>query len=270
MASAFIETTVLTNLLLKRDGSERQAKAAINRFQAASVAQFAWKEFKRGPLQAYVWAFNKLVETGSFSEMVAALQRLSRTPKAYLTATAIQALHTFIKMLEGVPLSQLQRTYGNRADTGAMLSDAFRIEMKYLTFSAWRKRKTLFGGMTQRLSCYPDSDLHLEGDRIETSPRDCPKDASCCLKQKLVHRILEVSSVRAALRSATGAEQTRRKRVLKRIEKHPGVEMSPSECRAFGDAYFVLFCPKQATILTTNLRDIEPMARALGVHVQRP
>jgi hypothetical protein len=151
-----------------------------------------------------------------------------------------------------------------------MLTDAFRIELKHLTFSAWRKRKTLFGGFTQRLSCYPDSELRVKGELIDTSPRDCPKEANCCLKVKVVSRLSQVSSVRGALKMATSQEQTQRKQILKRIEKHPGVLMSPSECRAFGDAYFVLFCPERATILTTNLRDIEPMAQALGIQVQRP
>lgn len=63
MTRAFIETTVLTNLLLKKDGSETAAQAEIAKFSSAIVHQFAWKEFKRGPLKNFVWAFNKLVDT---------------------------------------------------------------------------------------------------------------------------------------------------------------------------------------------------------------
>jgi hypothetical protein len=46
--------------------------------------------------------------------------------------------------------------------------------------------------------------------------------------------------------------------------------MGSKECRVFGDAYFVLFCPSNAVILTTNLRDIDPMAIALGLMARRP
>ena len=40
--------------------------------------------------------------------------------------------------------------------------------------------------------------------------------------------------------------------------------MTPADCQRFGDAYFVLFCPR-ATIITTNTRDLKPIADALGV-----
>jgi hypothetical protein len=46
--------------------------------------------------------------------------------------------------------------------------------------------------------------------------------------------------------------------------------MPPKDCRRFGDAYFVLFCPDDAVVLTTNVRDIKPMADALGVSVETP
>lgn len=92
--AGFVETTVLTNYLLKRDGSEEAAKVVLDRYPVVSVPLFAWKEFKRGPLNNFVWAHNKLADTKSYEQTVAALQRLSRTPQRYLTATAIQAIHT--------------------------------------------------------------------------------------------------------------------------------------------------------------------------------
>jgi hypothetical protein len=46
--------------------------------------------------------------------------------------------------------------------------------------------------------------------------------------------------------------------------------MSPEDCQRFGDAYFVLFCPEDAELLTTNVRDIEPMANALAVPFSTP
>jgi hypothetical protein len=35
-------------------------------------------------------------------------------------------------------------------------------------------------------------------------------------------------------------------------------------------AYFVLFCPARAAIVTTNVRDIQPMADTLGIEVETP
>jgi hypothetical protein len=48
MTDAYIETTTLTDLLLKKDGSEKAAARAINLFSRPIIPQFAWKEFKRG------------------------------------------------------------------------------------------------------------------------------------------------------------------------------------------------------------------------------
>jgi hypothetical protein len=46
--------------------------------------------------------------------------------------------------------------------------------------------------------------------------------------------------------------------------------MSVQDCQRLGDAYFVLFCPDDAELLTTNVRDIEPMANALSVSFSKP
>ena len=89
MTDAFVETTVLTNLLLKKDGSKTAAEVAIAKYASAIVHQFAWKEFKRGPLNHFIWAFNKLADTRSFVDTLAALQRMSMSPRKYLPATAI-------------------------------------------------------------------------------------------------------------------------------------------------------------------------------------
>jgi hypothetical protein len=272
MVSAFLETTVLTDYLLKKDGSERAAANVLSDFNNTIVPQFAWKEFKRGPLSNFKWAHNKLAETGSFAQTLSALQRLSRTPQRYLTSTAIQALHSaFVSSFDGVSLQDLQDRYGSKATMDNLLADALRLEIKRAIFASWRKRKTLFGGPHHRLKCYPDADLHEVKLRVEINPRDCPADTECCLKEELSTKKKELSHARAALRgSASRPEITNRLRVLRQIEKHPQSKMGPLECRRFGDAYFVIFCPADAVIITTNVRDIEPMATRLGINVKTP
>ena len=103
MTDAFIETTVLTDYLLKRDGSEQAAAAAFARHAAKIIPQFAWKEFKRGPLKNFVWTYNKLAESNSFTHTLAALQRMSRSPHRYITATAIQARAPTIWLSRSIP-----------------------------------------------------------------------------------------------------------------------------------------------------------------------
>jgi hypothetical protein len=271
MTDAFVETTVLTNLLLKKDGSEAAAKSAIARYAKAIVHQFAWKEFKRGPLSNFIWAFNKLADTKSFVDTLAALQRMSMSPRKYLTATAIQALHSAFKaMFSGNSLDTLKLQYGDKADLDQMHADALRLELKRAIVSSWSKRHTLFGGQQEALTCYPDAELMEKGARLEAKPRDCPKGTDCCLRSRLTNKRKEVGAAKAALPDDGRKETRERFLVLRQLEKHPHTLMSPTDCQRLGDAYFVLFCPEDAELITTNVRDFEGMAKALGVTFSTP
>jgi hypothetical protein len=271
MSSAFLETTVLTDYLLKKDGSEKAARKTLSKYDSIVVPQFAWKEFKRGPLANFVWTYNKLVETNSFTQSLAALQRLSRSPHRYLTSTAIQAFHSaFEASFAGVSLEDLSIRYGSKATLDRVHADACRLEIKRAILSSWGRRSSLFGGPVQPLTCYPDADIRDISPRLDISPRDCPRDAECCLKQRLAGLQTALSSARSAIANETRQEVRKRIRVLRQIEKHPGTAMGRGECRDFGDAYFPLFCPKDTVIVTTNIRDIEPMATKLGVGVDKP
>lgn len=271
MTDAFLETTVLTDYLLKKDGSEVRAKAAFARYDRVTVSNFSWKEFKRGPLKNFVWAHNKVVETGSFSATLIALQRLSLTPQRYMTATAIQSIQAFSSMFIGTTPQDFFARYDKRADMDAMLADAMRLELKQKIYLAWAGRKNLFGGSVQPLSCYPDQEIVEKNGRIDLSPRDCPNGVTCCLQASLISRPSELAAARSSLDVTSEKRETvRRRDLLRQLEKHPARPMERKECQIFGDAYFVFFCPNAATILTTNLGDIQPMADALGVSVARP
>lgn len=272
MTIGFIETTVLTDYLLKKDGSESAARRLFERFDALQIPQFSWKEFKRGPLANFVWAYNKLKETNSFLDTVAALQRMSRSPRRYLTSTAIQALHTsFTELFSGATLGDLSKRYGEKANLDLMHADALRLEIKRAIYASWGRRRSLYGGPTQKLSCYKDIDLNEVKSRINIEPRDCPANTECCLRDRLRGREADLSAARAALKSDEKRIETgRRINALRHIEKHKSSPMTREECRRFGDAYFALFCPNGGTILTTNVRDIEPMASAVGIAVAAP
>lgn len=271
MTDAFLETTVLTDYLLKKDGSQVRAEAAFQRYDRVTVSNFSWKEFKRGPLKNFVWAHNKVVETGSFSATLDALQKLSRTPQRYMTATAIQSIHTFASMFVGTTLQDFIARYGGKANMDSILADAMRLELKKTITLAWAERKQLFGGAVQPLSCYSDQDIIEKDGRLDLTPRDCPDGVNCCLQANLITRPSELAAARSSLdRESEKRETVRRRDLLRQLEKHPSRPMERRECQTFGDAYFVFFCPNAATILTTNLGDIEPMATALGVSVAKP
>jgi hypothetical protein len=269
MTTAFLETTVLTDFLLKKDGSEILAEATLAKFDAIVVPQFSWKEFKRGPLSNFQWAHNKLAETKSFAQTLAALQRMSRSPRRYLTSTAIQALHSAVMgTIKGVPWRRLGEKYGKSTDTDELLADVLRLNLKKTIFNSWARRETLYGGQQQRLSCYPDENIKDSKPLLNIAPVDCPNDIECCLRIPLHSLRKELGAVRAGIPLADKRlETTRRRQFLRQIEKHSSTPMGKRQCRQFGDAYFVLFCPPGAVIITNNTRDIQPMADTLAISV---
>lgn len=207
----------------------------------------------------------------SFVETLVALQKLSFTPQKYMTATAIQAFHSAFKgMFAGSSLGSLALQYGDKADLDQLHADALRLELKRIIVTSWSKRHSLFGGQQELLPCYPDKDLIENRDRLEVAPRDCLRNSDCCLRSRLVGRRRDIGTAKDALPDENRKETRERYRVLRQLEKHPNSLMAPKDCQRFGDAYFVLFCPDDAVILTTNVRDIKPMADALGVEFSAP
>jgi hypothetical protein len=274
MTDAYIETTTLTDLLLKKDGSEKAAARAINLFSRPIIPQFAWKEFKRGPLAHFIWFHNKLIVTKDFGRALSALQRLSRTPQRYMVSTAIHAAHTgFTSRFANKDLEALQKIHGEKATIGVIVTDAMQLELKRVIFQAWKKRRTLHGGWANKLDCYPDFELVEKTSLINLAPRDCPSNSDCCLRSRLIRDKAKLTAVWRSLSSSPASakqEWVNRKKVLRDIEKRPHSSIGPKECRRIGDAYFVLTCPPDATIITTNIVDIQPMADAIGIAYQRP
>jgi hypothetical protein len=66
------------------------------------------------------------------------------------------------------------------------------------------------------------------------------------------------------------AENRNRSRALRAILRTPERPFTDDICRQLADAYFVLIAPADAVILTTNDRDIKPLASALNKSTGTP
>jgi hypothetical protein len=268
---ALVETTILTDFLLKRDGSQLAAKHLMDKYSEVLIPHFSWKEMKRGPLAAFVWFHNKLSQTGDFSVTLIALQKISRTPKKYFTATSIQAIHSAFVNLFG----QSNLVKGGHGLSGEelnkLISRSLRVETRRIVESAWRKRDELGGGIHHRLICYPDAELRFSKELLDIDPRDCKKGVKCCLHAEILLNDSRVDTIRNAIdRNDNRKELVDRRQTLRAATKHRSSPLNKDDCRKIGDAYFVIFCPPGYDIITTNSRDIEPMARSVGIDVVNP
>lgn len=268
MSKAFVDTTVLTDALLKHGEIRDRALSGLSRYDETLLPVYAIKEFKAGPLNNFVWMHNKLAITKSFSAALDALQRMSLTPRRYTTATAIEALKTAAGTVshDVNNIAGLAAKYGPEAELDSALSDEFRLSIQQAILRAWISRRSLTTRVTNELSCYVEVAPALKKGIFECKPLGCMPVNQCCLADELKASPESLRKLRYATKSIEPQkrEHERRAKVLKDLARKPRAPMAEKECRALGDAYFAFFCPSDAEVLTTNLRDHEPLAAALG------
>jgi len=267
---AFVETTVLTDLLLKRGELNERAATALKRFEETLLPVYAIKEFKAGPLRNFVWLHNKLVVLDSFEAALDALQRISRTPRRYLTSTAIEALKTSAYSISKTKGSELFEKYGPDSDLDSIQRDEYRLALKTAVIKAWRRRKRSFSAVVQPLSCYTEVAPQEQRGLLILEPVRCSPENGCCLGPELAKAPGVLEALKKATEQIDNAEHRRRSKTLHEIARKPNLPVSESQCRALGDAIFAFFAPADSVILTTNMRDLQPLAEAIGKTAEAP
>lgn len=264
---AFVDTTILTDVLLKPSLKGKIAKESLAKYKETLLPVYAIKEFKAGPLYNFTWIHNKLAMTRSFSDSLAALQGMSMSPKRYTTSTAIEALKeaAVVTLKVGVTNQGLVDKYGANASPDATLCDIFRLSIKTAILKSWKRRRTITTKTIQELSCYEEKAPSENNGLIEIKPVKCKVEKECCLAPKLRKKIDELDILVETIKHLPSkTENDRRHKVLHEISRKPKQPVSEAYCRGLGDAYFALFCPDDAVILSTNIKDHKPLAESLG------
>ena len=270
MAKAFVETTILADALLKPEAG-KAARAALRKYTVTELPEYALKEFKAGPLRNVVWFHNKLVTTSSFAKAIGALQKMSLSPRRYTTATALEALREAAQKTGSITTSEMVRQYGPIATQDAVLRDRFRLAIKTTISRAWRRRKSLVSAVVHPLPCYHEVELTEEAGQLVVGNVRCDGPAECEMARQLRKDAASLVAMKKVVDALPPkAENLRRSQALRHLIRTPKREFTDKMCRALGDAVFALLAPPDSTILTTNLRDIEPLAKALGKSVERP
>jgi hypothetical protein len=266
MTDAYVETTVLTDLLLKPNSKKQQrAKAALSRYGKTLLPVYAIKEMKAGPLDRFAYVHDKLVQTQS---LVDTIQWISELPNQnYLKPTATEAL---------AAAGQIAKTgtakFTVLGDNDKDRADSFRYSLASLIMRSWKKRRKITTDVVDDLPCYLESAPRLRKDGfLDLSPQDCAEDEECSLAPALKAEPELLQALLDAIPSnSTRTEDQRRRQALRKIIKHPREVVTRDICRDLGDAIFAFFCPVKAVILTTNLRDHEPLAKAIGKSAEKP
>jgi hypothetical protein len=271
LASAYVDTTILADIVLKHGQPQEQGLEALRSFELTQLPVYAIKEFKRGPLAYFTWLHNKFVTTQSFAATIAALQAVSRTPKRYLTSTALEAVvKTSASIAQETP-STLVAKYGADAEMDKIYCDEYRLSLKKTIFQAWSSLRGITTETVQPLSCYDEKPPYEKRGMIELDPKKCDLEPTCCLGRSLRLMADDLKKMREAIQTSGSnrQEDQRRSKALRQVF-HTKTPVTDDVCRALGDVIIVAYAPPSAIILTTNLRDHRVLASALGKKVQSP
>jgi hypothetical protein len=273
MPKAFVDTTVLADVLLKPSGLGKAAKAALDRFDETELPVYAIKEFKSGPVRGYIWAHNALVQEQSFTGALRNLQALYRSKQRNLPSTAMEALTEAQASFGRMTSASLLEKYGAAASADKIQSDAYRLRIRTLVIRGWQRRRNVTTRVVVPLSCYDEVNIIENGPKgmLDYHPHRCPAEGECALAQFLRTHLDQVEKLRDVVKSLPQSdEQRRRYHALHDITRKPKHQITEKMCRSLGDAVFALLAPNDSVILTTNTRDHEPLASALGKMVERP
>jgi len=259
---AYVDTTVLTDALLKGDP---RAKTALDRFTWTGLPVYAIKEFKAGPLKNWVWFYNKLV-INSYSDALRELHRMGFTPKRYTTQTAIEALEQVAREFESMASEEILAKYPGQT-LSQVIRDQYLLHLKRRIVQSWRQRRSLTTEVLHELPCYPERAPRFHpGGIVERDHLGCDHGGECSLAAELRKRRPDLEKILATLLTLPPKPETQRRiKILKEFLRKKGRFMlEDKHCRGLGDVMFAIFCPDAAVILTTNLRDHQPLAASLG------
>ena len=106
---------------------------------------------------------------------------------------------------------------------------------------------------------------------IELGETDCQPKDECHLAAELRRHSSTLEIMKATVDAQPPKnENVKRSQVLRDLVRVPNQKLTPKLCRHLGDAIFAYFCPVDATILTTNITDLRPLAEALGKKAETP
>ncbi|MGA3133429.1 MAG: hypothetical protein ABSD59_21760 [Terracidiphilus sp.] len=261
----FLDTTLLAEALLKAQAKRLKARLKIREYKRSVLPVYAIKEFKAGALKNYIWLHNRIVDTQSLSRTIDAIHNAFHRP--YLRGTAEEALEFATEMLVGSDLSKAD----TREKTQQALADSLRYHLRRQIDTAWRERRKLTTEVVDELSCYAEAaHSYNEGTHyIDSDRQECDLSDECCLVQKLRGRRGDLRKLIKAISGSSRFEDENRRKALNRLLKRPIKSFGEKSCKALGDAYFALQCPKDCVILTSNAKDHQVLAGALKKKVVR-
>jgi hypothetical protein len=272
-SSAFVDTTVLANHLLKDGAIAKASRDALRSFPETLLPVYALKELRAGPLSYFVWIHNRLA-SGTLAAAIGAIARVSgRAPGR--AATGAEALEIAARSAEAsVPTNKaLAAQHGLSADPHESIKAEWVLHLRRIILRAWKRRRQQTTKVVAPLACFTEHDPRLTADGlIDFYPIDgCGSSPTCTVAMLMARERQLVRLLRDAIPvSSTRDQDVKRRKALKHLIKRGESSFTGVQCRQLGDAVIAFLAPKGSVILTTNVSDLAPLATALSKSAQAP
>jgi hypothetical protein len=161
--------------------------------------------------------------------------------------------------------------YGRAAGEAGVFADRHRYWMRRKIQRAWNNRRSVCAAI-QEVPCFKENPPSIDENGL-LGPRSwkCSPTTECSLAPALKADLPALGKLRdAIIAQPPKPENQRRLKVLKELIRVPKRLLDEASCRRLGDAIFAFFAPSGSIILTTNAKDHEPLASALGKKVETP
>ncbi len=138
-------------------------------------------------------------------------------------------------------------------------------------YKAWFSRRSVTTETVGPLSCYREEAPYEKRGLIELDPKKCDRESTCCLAASLRSMKDDLEKLKTAIDEGGSIreEDRRRAKALRHVYRTKAA-VTDEVCRHLGDAVIVAYAPRDATILTTNLKDHTLLANAIGRTVASP
>jgi len=271
MSKAFVDTTIIADRLLKPGEKQDKAKAALAGFSETILPVYAIREFRGGAFRYYIWAHNKLVEKESIADFIDAANAMGY--QAYLKSTAFEALAAGLRLISQLTNPEWKIKYGERANPDTVQLDNLRLQLRSLIHRAWKLRRKITSSVVDELPCFQETGIEENRGMIsfENKVKSCGSNPDCAIAKLLLRQPTELEAVfKANENLPKSAEQKRRRKGLRHLNRTEDRPLPEDYCRGLGDAVFALTAPIDSVILTTNSGDHTALAGPLGKIVEVP
>jgi hypothetical protein len=264
MPDLYVDTTVVVEALLK---TRKRRQHALKRLQADNsiVSVYAFKELKAGPLQIYTWLHNKLVTTRSLKNTYLAIGQTLR--QTYRAGTSLEALQVGAEAL-GLADYEGKKTAAQRDQENA---DTYALAIRRRVLNGWNNREKIVSAVVGQVECFSQSAPYFDETNglVENPNKRCQKSQECGFANAYKASPEKLVKLITAITGLNRNEDNKRRASLHKLSNTPGRLFEDEDCRNLGDAHFSLTCPPGATILTSNYKDHQALASALGITVEK-